>query len=104
MDEKDFVTQAEYRERMARIEDEDRRQNHRIEKLENVVSSLNDLTASVREMAVTLGGMQKELEKQGKRLEVIEAEPGDKWHKATWTIVTVIITAAITFFLSRIGM
>lgn len=104
MDEKEYVTQAEYRERMARIEDEDRRQNHRIEKLEGVVETLSDLTASVREMAVSLGAMQKELEKQGKRLELIEDEPADKWHKATWTVVTVLITAAVTYLLSRIGM
>lgn len=104
MDEKDFVSQAEYRERMARIEDEDRRQNHRLEKLEGVVESLSELTASVREMAVTLASMQNELEKQGKRLETIEDEPAEKWHKATWTIVTVLITAAVTYLLSRIGM
>jgi len=104
MDEKDFVTQVEYRERMARIEDEDKRQNHRLEKLEGVVESLSELTASVREMAVTLGAMQKELEKQGKRLETIEQEPAEKWKKATWTVVTVIITAALTLLLSRFGM
>lgn len=104
MDEKDFVTQVEYRERMARIEDEDKRQNHRIEKLEGIMESLNELTSSVREMAVSLTAMQKEQEKQGKRLEEIEKEPADKWKKVTWTVVTVIITAAVTLFLSRIGM
>ena len=104
MDEKDFVTQVEYRERMARIEDEDKRQNHRLEKLEGVVESLSELTASVREMAVSLAAMQKELEKQGKRLETIEQEPAEKWKKVTWTVVTVIVTAALTLLLSRIGM
>lgn len=102
MDE--YVTQAEYKERMARLDDENKRQNHRIDKLENIVDAVNNMTASVREMAVSMSAMQKELEKQGKRLEVIEQEPADKWKKVTWTVVTVIITAAVTFFLSRIGV
>ena len=101
MDE--YVTKAVYDERMARLDDENKRQNHRLEKLETVVEGINDLTASVREMAISLTAMQKELEKQGKRLEAIEQEPADKWRKVTWTVVTVIVTAAVTWFLSRLG-
>lgn len=104
MDEKDFVTQAEYRERIARIDDEDKRQNHRIEKLEGIMESINDLTASVKELAVSMSAMQKEQEKQGQRLEAIEHEPADKWNKISWTVITVIVTALITFALSRLGL
>ena len=35
--------------------------------------------------------MQKELTKQGERLEKIEAEPGENWKKAVWLIVAALV-------------
>lgn len=64
MDE--FVSRVEYDERMKRIEDEDRRQNHRIDKLETITDQIADMAASIKAMVVTMQGMQKEQEEQGK--------------------------------------
>lgn len=100
----DFVLKAEYDERMKRIDDETNRQNHRIGKLEDVFEQINELTVSVREMALTMSSMQKELEKQGKRLEIIEKEPADKWKMVKNTIITILITAILTWILSRAGL
>lgn len=100
----EYVLRAEYDERMRRIDDENSRQNHRIGKLEDVVQTINELTASVRELAVSMSSMQKELERQGQRLEIIEKEPADKWRTLARTVLTVIVTALITYFLSRAGM
>ena len=46
MDE--FVSRVEYDERMKRIEDEDRRQNHRIDKLETITDQIADMAASIK--------------------------------------------------------
>lgn len=100
----DLVLKAEYDERMKRIDDEQNRQNHRIGKLEDVFETINELTSSVRELAITMAAMQKELEKQGQRLEVIEKEPGDKWKALMKTALTVLVTAVLTYLLSRAGL
>ena len=57
MDE--YVSRAEYEERQKRIDDEDRRQNHRIDKLEKIADQLTDMAASIKAMVVTMQGMQK---------------------------------------------
>lgn len=100
----EFVLKAEYDERMRRIDDENSRQNHRIGKLEDVFEKINELTLSVREMATTMASMQQELQKQGKRLEDIEKEPADKWKALKRTVLTVLVTAVLTYLLSTAGL
>lgn len=101
MDE--YISRGEYEERIARIDDENNRQNRRLENLERVVDKINDLTSSIREMTLSLSSMQKELEKQGTRLEAIEEEPADKWRTLSKTVLTVIASAVIGYFLAKGG-
>lgn len=100
----EYVPRGEYEERVARIDDENIRQNRRLENLEKGVDKITDLTSSIREMAITLGSMQKELEKQGQRLEAIEDEPAEKWRTLTKTVLTVIASAVIGYLLAKGGL
>lgn len=102
MDE--YVSRVEYEERQKRIDDETRRQNHRIDKLENLTEPLSDMAASIKVMAVSLQGMQAEQKEQGERLKKIEEEPADKWNSLVKTIVTVIATAVVTYLLAKGGL
>ena len=79
-------------------------QNRRLDVLEENVKQIQALTISVREMAVNIGQMTKELSKQGERLEAIEKEPAQKWKQATWIVLSVIITAMATLALTRLGV
>ena len=102
MDE--FVRTDVFDARVARIDDENDRQNQRIELLEKNSASLNDLVVSVKELAMSVKQMQEELKRQGQRLEAIEKEPAEKWKKFTWLIVTAVAGAALGFLLSKLGM
>lgn len=104
MDDKDYVTRIEFEERGKRIDDENNRQNHRLDKLEKIADQLTDMAASIKTMAVTMQGMQKEQERQGQRLEKIEQEPADKWNKIVSTVITVLVTAALTWMMTKGGM
>ena len=104
MDDKDYVTRYEYDERQKRIDDENNRQNHRIDKLENLTEQLSDMAASIKVMAVSLQGMQAEQKEQGERLKKIEEEPADKWNSLVKTIITVVATAFVTYFLAKGGL
>lgn len=104
MDDKDYITRFEYDERQKRIDDENNRQNHRLDKLERIADQLTDMAASIKTMAVTMQGMQKEQERQGQRLEKIEQEPADNWNKVVSTVITVLVTAALTWLISKGGI
>lgn len=104
MDDKEYVTRLEFDERSKRIDDENNRQNHRLDKLEKIADQLTDMAASIKTMAVTMQGMQKEQERQGQRLEKIEQEPADKWNKIVSTVITVLVTAALTWMMTKGGM
>jgi len=87
-----------------RIDDENRRQNHRLEKLEKIADQLTDMVVSIKAMAVTMQGMQEEQKRQGQRLEKIEEKPADNWNTLVKTILTVVVTAAVTWLLSKGGI
>ena len=104
MDDKDYITRLEFEERGKRIDDENNRQNHRLDKLERIADQLPDMAASIKTMAVTMQGMQKEQERQGQRLEKIEQEPADNWNKVVSTVITVLVTAAVTWLITKGGI
>ncbi len=102
MDE--FVRTDVFDARLARVDDENIRQNQRLELLEKNGASLNDLVISVKELAMSVKQMQEELHRQGDRLDAIEKEPADKWKKFTWLVITAIAGGVVGWILSRIGM
>lgn len=97
----EYVRQEVFDERLKRVDDENNRQNHRIEKLETIMDSIRDLTVSVERLTTQIEQMQQEIKRQGTHLEDIEKEPGDNWKSLVKTIATILLTAAVTYFLSR---
>ena len=104
MDDKDYITRFEVDERLKRVDDENNRQNHRIDKLEKIADQLTDMAASIKVMAVSMQGMQAEQKEQGERLKKIEEEPADKWNSLVKTIITVVATAVVTYMLAKGGL
>ena len=75
------ITRAEHEEFRRRIEEENKRQDRRLELLEHTVQQISDLTTSVEKLAVSMEGMLREQEKQGTRLETLEDRDGEMWRK-----------------------
>lgn len=101
MDE--YVTRTEYEADKSAQAAENNRQNHRIEKLEGITDKLTDLIISVKTMASSMEAMQQEQKRQGERLERMESEPGQNWKKLRDTAITVLVTALLTWALSKGG-
>lgn len=102
MDE--YVTQIEYKERQARLDDENRRQNRRIDKLEQMYDRLTEISLSVKALAVTMEGMQKDLSKYGSQINEIEKKPADNWDRLVYTIIAMVASAAVTWVLAKGGL
>ena len=62
-----------------RLEDEDKRQNRRIDVLEENVKQLAAINTSVEKLALNMENMLKEQVSQGRRLETLENRDGDMW-------------------------
>ena len=100
----DAITRAEHEEFSRRLEEANKRQDKRIELLENNIRELNQLTTSVGKLATSVESMVKEQEKQGKRLETLEGRDGEMWRKVAGYIVTAVVGILIGFVFTQMGI
>lgn len=98
------ISRKEHEEFAKRIDEENHRQNRRIDALEETVRQISDLTATVKELAVNMKNMLTEQEKQGVRLAKMESKDGEMWRTALTHILTAIIGGVIAFIFAKIGM
>lgn len=100
----DPVSMEVHNEAMRRLDAENHRQNERISILENTVREIQELTATVKELATNMSNMYKEQEKQGARLESLEKHDGDMWRTVVKYIITLIVGAVTAFLFTKIGL
>jgi len=98
----EYVSKAVHDLEIGRINDEQARQNKRIDRLESRAEAISELASSVKVLAANMEAMAKEQAKIGDRLDELEAEPGEKWKKAVWVVVVALISAAVGFFLKGV--
>ena len=104
MSREDFLTRAEYKEFVIRMEDEHKRQNRRIELLEKATEQNGKLLVSVERLALSMENMQKEQKDQGERLEILESRDGQKWRDISKYILTMISGLVIGYIFKQVGM
>lgn len=97
-----YITRPEHDEFCKRMEEENHRQNRRIELLEENVRQIGTLTTSVHELAHDMSQMLQEQKKQGERLDTqndrlaeLEQEPAKKAKKMNDRIVEKIIDTVV---------
>ena len=98
------ISRAEHEEFAKRIEEENHRQNRRIEILEKNMQQLAALTSSVEKLAYSIEGMVKEQESQGNRLEKLESKDGEKWRSVSSYVITVIIGLILGYIFQQAGI
>lgn len=98
------ISRAEHEEFRRRLEEENRRQDKRIELLEDNMRELNSLTASVGKLATSIESMVKEQEKQGRRLETLEDRDGEMWRKIIGYAATAAVGIIIGYVARQIGL
>ena len=87
------ISRAEHEEFAKRIDAEEKRQNQRLNDLERDVGAFGRIATSVETLATNMANMLKEQERQGKRLDTLEARPGDNWNVLMKAIITAIGSA-----------
>ena len=106
-----FITREEHEEfcrRMEsenkRLEDENDRQNNRINILEENSKQIQTLTTSVEKLAINMENMVGQMGQQGERLEALESRDGEMWRKAIAYLATAVIGAVVGYIFKQIGM
>ena len=89
------ISRGEHEEFARRIDAQEKRQDRRLELLEENVREIGALTVSVQSMV-------KEQEQQGRRLQALESRDGEKWRKLMGYIATALTSGAVTLLLSQI--
>ena len=79
---------------LERLHDEDSRQNHRLDKLEESTEQLATIALSVQKLALSIEAMQKTMEAHSLKLEEIESRPAKAWTSMQRTIFNTLIGAA----------
>lgn len=92
-----------------RIEEENNRQNKRLEMLENnmqqiITQQLTTLTATIERLNLSVSNILKEQSEISERLKKLENRDGEKWRKAVWYIGTAVVGIVIGFIASHLGM
>ena len=98
------ITRAEHEEFKKRIEDENHRQNKRIEVLEKITQQINSLTVSVEKLAQSIELMVSEQKQQGKRLETLESRDGDMWRTAVKYVLTTVLGLVLGAVAMKFGL
>lgn len=98
------ITRAEHEEFRRRIEEENKRQDRRLELLEHTVQQISDLTTSVEKLAISMEGMLREQEKQGTRLETLEDRDGAMWRKVVGYAVTAVVGIIVGYVARQLGL
>jgi len=98
------VSMELHNEAMRRIEEENNRQNHRIENLEQTVKEISNLTTAVEKLAVSIENMVKEQQRQGEKIEELESRDGKMWRQVVGYVVTTIIGIVVGFIFTHLGM
>ena len=98
------ITRAEHEEFSRRIEDWERRQDKRLELLEENVREIGALTTAVEKLAQSVESMVKDQEKQGRRLDELEGRDGEMWRKVVGYIITAAVGILVGFLFRQIGI
>lgn len=101
MDE--FLRREVHEEFAERMEDEHRRINHRLGKVEETIGEINRLTLSVQSLAESVQRMCKEQERQSERLQTLEGRDGEKWRMVVKYVLTGLAGALAGFIASWLG-
>lgn len=87
-----------------RLKEENDRQNHRLNALEESVKQVAAISTSVEKLALNMENMLVELKTQGKRLTTLEGRDGDMWRKVVGYAVTAVIGIVVGYIFKQIGL
>lgn len=98
------ITRAEHEEFCKRLEAEDRRQDKRLEILEEQIKQYIDLVLSVQELAQSVKQLAEIQKAQGEKLDELESRDGKIWRRVSGFVITSIIGLVVGYLFHKLGL
>lgn len=89
-------------ERIAKVEESAKSAHKRIDALDSLTQSVNNLTISVSEMAVGMRQLEKSSANLSHKIDCLEATPGKRWELIVTEIIKFIVAGAAGFLISML--
>ena len=90
-----------------RLSDQDRRIAN-VEMMQAQLVELNrqnaEMLVNMRTLQCDVGEIKHSVGALDDKVRVHELEPAEKWNKVVWLVLTMLITAALTLVITRIGL
>ena len=93
-----------FEHRLTTVEDRAKSNQRRIEKLECSTEALNRLAASMEVMAEKQARVADAVDELDGKVTALEAKPAKRWDELVSKLFLVAVTAAATWFFSRLGL
>lgn len=100
----EYITRTEHNEFAKRVDEENKRQNDRLDSHDNTLRQILSISNSVEKLAIHMEHMSEEQKSQGERLKVLEDRDGEKWRSIVSHIVVAVVTAVVAFILGKLGL
>ena len=100
----EYITRTEHNEFAKRVDEENRRQNDRLDSHDNTLRQILSISNSVEKLAIHMEHMSEEQKSQGERLKVLEDRDGEKWRSVVSHIGVAVVTAVVAFILGKLGL
>lgn len=100
----EFLLREVHEEFAGRMEDEHKRINHRLGKVEETIGEINRLTLSVQSLAESVQRMCKEQERQSERLQTLESRDGEKWRAVVKNLLAGVVGALAGYIATKVGL
>ena len=104
MADDEYLRRHEHEEFARRVDQENKRQNRRLDIVESTLSQLNELTISVQNLATNMKHMLDIQTEQNKRLEELENRDGEKWRSISKYVLTALIGVVLGFAFKQVGI
>lgn len=89
-------------ERLVKVEENTKSNQHRIDALEKKVENIHELTISVKEIAIETRATREDVNDVNQRLKKVEEKPGKNWENLTKIILTRNCYSSFGLFFSKI--
>lgn len=100
----DYVSQAEHKEFVKRVEAANSRYDKRLEEAEKSINEIRTVQSDIKAINLNIERILKTLSKQDERLDSLESRDGEMWRKVVGYIVTAVVGIVVGYIFTAVGM
>lgn len=89
---------------LAAVEQRSKSNSHRLDALEKQTQAVSELATSVAVMAQKVEDTGDKVDGLCTDVQELKAKPGKRWEQIVTTVLAVIVSAVIGYFLARVGL